>query len=69
MDEAAALRELGARIRKARARAKLTQEAVAAKSGLHLTMVNRVENGRRNPTYLTLLRLADAIGVDLRRLV
>lgn len=69
MDEEAELEALGGRIRTLRHRAKLTQEEVANSAGLHLTFINRIENGRRNPTYISLLKIAGALGVTVKRLV
>ncbi len=42
---------------------------VAKGSGLSLQMISYVEHGRRNPTLDTLLRIANALDVDLWRLI
>lgn len=47
----------------------LTQEALAARSEVHLTYVNRLENGRCDPRLSTVLKLARGLRVDPRRLV
>ena len=49
-----------ARIRKEKG---LTQEALAEKSGLSQQYISGLENGRRNPTIVTLFELASALGV------
>ena len=50
-----------ARIRKEKG---LTQEALAEKSGLSQQYISGLENGRRNPTIVTLYELANALGVS-----
>ncbi|NJL73613.1 MAG: helix-turn-helix transcriptional regulator [Candidatus Competibacteraceae bacterium] len=50
-----------ARIRKAK---NLTQEQVAALSGISQQYISGLEQGRRNPTVLTLFELAQALGVS-----
>lgn len=42
---------------------------LAERAGLHFTYVSDVERGRRNPSLLTALRLAAALGTDLAPLV
>lgn len=54
---------LGRNLRSARARAKLTQEQVAERSGVHATEVSRIEGDKRDPKVSTLERLARAVGV------
>jgi len=53
----------GANLRAARSRAGLTQEALGHRADFHPTEVNRIENGRRNPGLLTIVKLARALGV------
>lgn len=48
-----------------RVRQKLSLNEVATRSGLSHTMVMRVEKRERLPTIDTLLRIADALQVDL----
>ena len=68
-EELAALRELGLHIRAARKAAGLTQEALAEKCDIDPTYVSLLERGERNPPYLTLHRLANNIGIDVKRLI
>lgn len=42
----------------------LTQEQVAALSGISQQYISGLESGRRNPTVITLFDLAQAIGVS-----
>lgn len=48
-----------------RLRQKLSLNEVATRSGLSHTMVMRVEKRERVPTIDTLLRIADALQIDL----
>ena len=41
----------------------LTQEQVEARSGFSQQYLSGLENGRRNPTVITLYELAEALGV------
>lgn len=42
----------------------LTQEQIEAVSGFSQQYLSSLENGRRNPTVITLYELAEAIGVS-----
>jgi transcriptional regulator with XRE-family HTH domain len=42
----------------------LTQEEVAARSGLSQQYLSGLESGRRNPTLITIHELAQALGVS-----
>ena len=63
-----ALKQFGTRIRVLRERAGLSQEALAAKAGIHRTYMGGVERGERNPCLKNILRLADALGVSAAEL-
>jgi transcriptional regulator with XRE-family HTH domain len=52
-------------IQAARIRQKLSLNEVATRSGLSHTMIMRVEKRERLPTIDTLLRIADALQIDL----
>lgn len=54
---------LGAAVKARREELGLTQEAVALRAELHQRWVSNVENGKRNPSYASLRRLA--AGLDL----
>ena len=55
-----------ARLRKA---AGLTQEQLAERSGFSQQYISKLEQGRRNPTVVTLYELAEALGVSHVELV
>lgn len=53
-------------VREARARAGLSQRALAERAGTAQSEVARIERGRRDPSLSTLERLVRAAGFDLR---
>lgn len=46
-----------------------SQEELAHRASVHQTYLSGLERGRRNPSLLVLKRVADALGVDIERLV
>jgi transcriptional regulator with XRE-family HTH domain len=64
-----ALRKLGERIRQLRQAKKWTQEDLAGECGFDRSYVSGLEVGRRNPTYLKLLKLARSLGIPLLTLL
>lgn len=51
-------------LKAARKRAKLTQDELAAITGLDQTTISSLETGRKtNPTFDTVMRLSKALGV------
>jgi transcriptional regulator with XRE-family HTH domain len=59
----------GAQVRAVRLRHGLSQDDLAARSGLHRTYVGGIERGERNPSLTNITRLADALGVSVAELV
>lgn len=53
-------------LREARARAGLSQRALARQAGVAQSEIARIEAGRQEPAYRTLERLVRAAGFDLR---
>ena len=64
-----AQKALGRAVRDFRKQRELSQEALADISGLHRTYVGGVERGERNPTYTSIVRLAEALDVRPATLV
>ncbi|MCC6787806.1 MAG: helix-turn-helix transcriptional regulator [Hyphomonadaceae bacterium] len=60
---------VGANIRKLRVRRKLSQEQLAHDSEIDLTYLGGIERGKRNPSLLVLVRIADQLGVHPSRLL
>ena len=57
------LKRFGNRVRRLRQRLELSQEALAAKAGIHRTYMGGVERGERNISLKNIYRLAEALGV------
>lgn len=64
-----ATRVFGERVRSHREALGLSQEALAARSGVHWTFLGQVERGRRNLNLHNLLKVAAGLGVDPGELV
>ena len=60
---------VGRNVRRLRQRSGLSQERFAEVSGFSQQYISGLEQGRRNPTVLTLHELATALGVDARELL
>lgn len=57
--------QLGQRIRDIRVQKGMTQSELAERSGMASNYIAMLERGERNPTYLTLLKIAEGCGVDI----
>lgn len=55
----------GSAVRQLRHAAELTQDDVSRASGLHTTYISEIERGIRNPTWITVCRLAAALEVPV----
>ncbi|MFD4000830.1 helix-turn-helix domain-containing protein [Streptomyces rubiginosohelvolus] len=62
-------RAIGLRVRAAREEADLTLEAVWLRSGIRTTTISDIEQGHRAAMIDTLIKIADAIGVELEEFV
>ncbi|MBI4213630.1 MAG: helix-turn-helix transcriptional regulator [Chloroflexi bacterium] len=65
----ARLRTFGEAVRAARLAKGVSQERLAFASGLDRTFVSAVERGVRNPSLLSAFALADALEIDVTKLV
>lgn len=59
-------RHIGGTVRDLRGKAGMTQAALAEKSGLTQSHVSRIETGAHCPNHLTMRKLAEALGVEVR---
>lgn len=60
-----ASKSLGQRVKQIRENRKLTLEAAAEFAGMDLTHWQKIEAGTLNPTLVTLLRVAEGLGVEI----
>lgn len=56
----------GDKLREMRAAAQLTQGALALQIGVHISSLRQWEQGKREPGWLHLLKLAEALDADPR---
>lgn len=56
-------------MRRLRQSAGLTQEQLAFEANIDLTYVGGIERGRRNPSLLVMVRIAEALKVDPQALL
>jgi transcriptional regulator with XRE-family HTH domain len=68
-DSATLLHLLGATLRQHRQQQGLYQAALATMTGLSLTYIIEIEQGRRNLSVLSLVRIADALGLSVAHLL
>ncbi|GGS81526.1 MULTISPECIES: helix-turn-helix domain-containing protein [Streptomyces] len=62
-------RQVGEQIRRVREHHNLSQRDVCGRSGIDVATYSRIEQGHSSPLLDTLIRIADAIGVDVAELV
>ena len=60
---------VGQNVRRLRATKGMTQERLAFAADLDLTYIGGIERGRRNPSLLVMVRIADALDVPLAELL
>lgn len=57
------LAKFGSRVAELRKGRGLSQEKLAFEIGMDLTSVNEIERGKRNPTLMTVVKIAQAFGL------
>ncbi|HEV2208585.1 MAG TPA: helix-turn-helix transcriptional regulator [Verrucomicrobiae bacterium] len=62
-------RLLGEAIRERRKKADWSQEKLAERADLSMVFISRVERGKESPSFDSLVRIARALGVQVRDLV
>jgi len=67
-DKALAAR-VGGNVRRLRLRARLTQSGLGARANASKAYISQIEAGKRLPSLLKLIQIAEAIAVDVRVLV
>lgn len=59
------LKELGAKIKSSRVELNMSQEELANECGFDRTYISLVERGKRNPSYLNLLKLMKVLRIKI----
>jgi transcriptional regulator with XRE-family HTH domain len=60
---------LGQAVKARRGELDITQETLANDSGLHQRWISNIENGKRNPSYASLRRLAAGLELSTSELI
>jgi putative transcriptional regulator len=63
------LLRLGSRIKEIRLSKKIAQTEIAYKCNFDKSNYNTIESGKRNPTVLSLFKIAKALDVDIKELL
>lgn len=61
--------QFGKKLRDVRLKKKLSQGNIAIILGVHRSYISGLERGRRNPSLLTVQKIAKALGVNAKALV
>ena len=61
--------KFGQKVRKVRLQKKMSQGDIARTLGVHRTYISGLERGVRNPSLLTIQKVAKALGVDAKKLI
>ena len=69
MSEAAYLVEVGARVRAARVRPRLSQHELATQAGISRVSLGGIERGAHPAVVLTYLKIARALGLSMGELL
>ena len=61
--------KFGQKVRKIRLQKKMSQGDIARILGVHRTYISGLERGIRNPSLLTIQKVAKALGVNAKNLI
>lgn len=61
--------QFGKKLREVRLKKKLSQGDIARTLGVHRSYISGLERGRRNPSLLTVQKIAKAIGISAKELL
>jgi transcriptional regulator with XRE-family HTH domain len=61
--------KFGRALREIRLKKKMSQGDIAEKLGVHRSYISGLERGKRNPSLLTIKKMAQALGVQAKDLV
>ncbi|WP_323668672.1 helix-turn-helix domain-containing protein [Aliarcobacter butzleri] len=68
-EELLLINKLAEKIKSRRLELDLSQEALANKSGLDRTYISLIERRKRNPSYLTLIKICEGLEIDIKYLL
>lgn len=60
------IESFGTRLKELREKQELTQLDLEIQSGINRTEISRIENGQKNIEFLTIVKLAIALNIDLK---
>lgn len=63
------LNQLAEKIKSRRLKLNLSQEALASKCALDRTYISLVERSKRNPSYLSLIKICDGLEIEVKELL
>jgi transcriptional regulator with XRE-family HTH domain len=63
------LKDFGNKLRKLRTAKGYTMEKLSFESEMEISQIYRIEKGKSNPTYTTLISIAKGLGISLAELV
>ena len=63
------LKQLAEKIKSKRLELNLSREGLADKCGLDRTYISLIERSKRNPSYLSLIKLCDGLDIDIKELL
>jgi transcriptional regulator with XRE-family HTH domain len=63
------LKQLGTNIKKIRNEIGVSQEQLASMCGFDRTYISLIERGKRNLSYLNLVKLSKGLNVDLEKII
>ena len=59
---------IGKNIRRIRKEAEMTQVGLGKKTGINHSDLSRIENGQKNVELVTIIKIAEALGIELKEL-
>lgn len=68
MEKRYKIEAFGSRLKELREKKGMTQLDLEIQSGINRTEISRIENGQKNIEFLTIVKLAVSLGVDLKDL-
>jgi DNA-binding XRE family transcriptional regulator len=67
-EDRAVQQRLGQAVKELRKQAKITQEELSERTGVHPTYISDIERGARNPSFAALVKLVNGLGIGVEDL-